>query len=61
MNTTILWFILPLMVMLALFFRVLKANSPQSPFIRTLRRRASGREKQSISSPAAYSWRVRHT
>ncbi|KKC61592.1 hypothetical protein WG82_21730 [Citrobacter amalonaticus] len=37
MNTTILWFILPLMVMLALFFRVIKANSPQSPFIRTLR------------------------
>ncbi|WP_135953098.1 hypothetical protein, partial [Citrobacter gillenii] len=27
----------PLMVMLALFFRVIKANSPQSPFIRTLR------------------------
>ena len=37
MNTTILCFLLPLMVMLALFFRVLKANSPQSPFIRTLR------------------------
>lgn len=37
MSTDILWFILPLMVMLVLLSRVMTAKNNQSPLIRTLR------------------------